>query len=187
VKCAVRYLRAQAATYHIDARRIGTWGCSRASYLGAMLGTTDAGAGLEGPFGFEDQSSRVQAVVVIDGIANWRTWLPTDRSSALSELDAKFGINTFDDPIIDHTSPITHISPDDPPFMVIVTESDNEAPPGGKSQMQELADALTAAGVRASFLVVKHAFHCFEGSTDSDPSPKELAGRIADFFDATLK
>jgi acetyl esterase/lipase len=187
VKCAVRYLRAKAGAYHVDPNRIGVWGCSRAGYLAALLGLTDADSKLEGPFGFEDQPSRVQAVVVMDGIANWRTWLPSDRTSALGELDAKFGINSFDDPIIDRTSPVTYISNDDPPFLIIVSESDNETLPGEKSQMQELYDALNAGGVAASWVVVKNAFHCFENSSNMDPSPKQMAQMVVDFFDRNLK
>ena len=36
----VRWLRAHAAEYHIDPKRVGVWGLSAGGHLVAMLGTT---------------------------------------------------------------------------------------------------------------------------------------------------
>ena len=65
-KCAIRHLRANAGIYHIDPNRIGAWGCSLGGSIAALLGLTNADAGLEGSSGFSDQSSRVKAVVARD-------------------------------------------------------------------------------------------------------------------------
>src|SRR5207253_7695708 len=67
VKCAVRYLRANAATYNIDPNRIGAWGTSAGGHLVALMGLAGPDAGLEGKGGNPDQSSRVQAVVDMFG------------------------------------------------------------------------------------------------------------------------
>lgn len=42
VKGAVRFLRANAATYNIDPTRIGSWGSSAGGHLSALLGTREA-------------------------------------------------------------------------------------------------------------------------------------------------
>ncbi len=39
VKCAIRYLRANAARFHIDPAEIGAWGQSAGGHLVALLGT----------------------------------------------------------------------------------------------------------------------------------------------------
>ena len=62
-KAAIRWLRANAAKYHIDADHIGVWGSSAGGHLVAMLGTTGNVKELEGTGGNLDQSSRVQCVV----------------------------------------------------------------------------------------------------------------------------
>src|SRR5262249_33812241 len=62
-KAAVRWLRANADRYALDARRIGAVGVSSGGYGVCMLGTTDVRDGYEGTGGNVEQSSRVQAVV----------------------------------------------------------------------------------------------------------------------------
>jgi acetyl esterase/lipase len=67
VKCAVRWLRANAGRYAIDGERIGVIGGSAGAHLALMLGMTEAKDGLEGDGGHPEQSSSVQAVVDICG------------------------------------------------------------------------------------------------------------------------
>jgi acetyl esterase/lipase len=62
VKCAIRYLRASAATYGIDTTRIGAWGGSAGGHLVSMLGTAGPSAGYD-VGQYLDQSSAVQTVV----------------------------------------------------------------------------------------------------------------------------
>ena len=47
VKAGVRHLRANAATYGIDARRMGTWGTSAGAHLATLLGTSGPAARFE--------------------------------------------------------------------------------------------------------------------------------------------
>ena len=47
-KAAVRWLRANAATYHFDPDHIGAWGHSAGGHLAALLGTSGGVAELEG-------------------------------------------------------------------------------------------------------------------------------------------
>src|SRR6476660_6294538 len=60
VKCAVRYLRANAEKYGIDKNRLGAIGFSAGAHLSLLLGTMDAKDGLEGSGGNPEQSSKVQ-------------------------------------------------------------------------------------------------------------------------------
>ena len=62
-KAAVRWLRANAAKYGLDAGRVAAWGSSAGGHLVALLGTSGGIMELEGGLGNADQSSRVQAVV----------------------------------------------------------------------------------------------------------------------------
>jgi acetyl esterase/lipase len=62
VKCAVRWLRAHAAEYHVDPDRIGAFGHSAGAHLVLMLAMCPASAGLEGEGGWNEFSSRLNAV-----------------------------------------------------------------------------------------------------------------------------
>ena len=70
VKCAVRYLRAHASDYNIDPDHIGAIGASAGGHLVALLGTADESAGWD-VGKYLEQSSRVQAVISLAGIADF--------------------------------------------------------------------------------------------------------------------
>src|SRR6185369_3788950 len=81
VKCAVRYLRANASKYNLDARYIGAIGASAGGHLVALLGTTDQTAGWD-TTEYLDQSSRVQAVVTLAGFSDFTR--PVDEAAAMA-------------------------------------------------------------------------------------------------------
>ena len=62
-KAAVRWLRANAAKYHIDPERIGVTGGSAGGHLAQFLGVTTGVKEFEGDGGNPDQSSKVSCVV----------------------------------------------------------------------------------------------------------------------------
>lgn len=177
VKCAIRYLRANAKQFNIDPNQIGAFGCSRGAHLAAMIGVTDASAGMEGDFGFADQSSRVQAVVMFDGIADFRTNYANDPN----ELQQVHGISSFDDPLIAQLSPITFASSDDPAFLLIASEDVH-----WQDQAKMLADALTAQGVSATYLQAEGASHC-QWALSGPHTVENMAQIIGDFFEKILK
>ena len=65
-RCAVRWLRANAAKYHVDPAHIGAWGNSAGGHLALLLGMMPPEApDKQEPYA--DQSSQVQAVVSDSG------------------------------------------------------------------------------------------------------------------------
>src|SRR5205807_6120750 len=62
-KAAVRWLRANAAKYHIDPERVGVTGGSAGGHLAQFLGVTADVKEFEGDGGNPEQSSRVACVV----------------------------------------------------------------------------------------------------------------------------
>ena len=68
LKAAIRWMRANAKTYHIDTNRIATVGFSAGGQLSALLGNTGDNPKLEGAIGTLGHSSKVNAIVDIDGI-----------------------------------------------------------------------------------------------------------------------
>ncbi len=180
VKCAIRFLRANASKYGIDPTRIGAWGESAGGHLVALLGVTDSSAGLEGSGGYADQSSRVQAVVDMFGPSDL-TALP-GQSQLLEQV---FGTSNPESEALKRASPITYVSKDDPPFLILHGEMDDVIP---LSQSQILYDRLVSAGVPATLVVVKNSGHVFVPvGGPITPTRAELTKMVADFFDSYLK
>lgn len=67
----MRWLRAHADEYHVDAKRVGIIGGSAGGTLATFVGVTNGMAEFEGPGGGLGQSSEVQVVVDIDGSVNF--------------------------------------------------------------------------------------------------------------------
>ncbi len=181
-KAAIRWLRANAAEHGLDGRRIGAWGSSAGGHLVALLGTSGDVNDLEGQAGNLDQSSRVQAV------ADW--FGPTDftRMSAFpSRMDHDApgspesrligGAIQENKDKVARANPITYVTADDPPFLIMHGDQDELVP---LNQSELLFDALRKAKVDATFFVVKGAGHGF------GPNPAAM-GAVADFFERHLK
>lgn len=82
-------------------------------------------------------------------------------------------------------SPVTHVSPDDAPFLLVVEEDDGIVLP---EQSRRLHRRLRDAGVESSLLIVGNAGHDLEPTDGpTDPSPDVINSRLADFFDRYLR
>ena len=178
VKCAIRFLRANAAHFNLNPNKIGAWGHSAGGHLVSLLGTTTADAGFEGDGQCRDQSSRVQAVVDMCGRADLRG-MPQDKAANV------FGVQDGSVHLLEHASPITFVSKDDPPFLILHGDKDNIVP---LRASEEFYERLKAAGVPARLVVVKNADHSFQPVDGTmSPTRAELTKMIADFFDQYLK
>ncbi len=146
VQRAVRWIRANAAKYHVDPDHIGAFGHSAGAQLGALLGMEDTRDNSDAALA--KYSSRVQAVVDVSGPADFTT--PRDRGAGF--LSAFFGgdyaqnAKTWQD-----ASPAFHVSKSDSPFLIVHGTGDQQVP---IAQSEELADKLKQAGVPVRFVTV---------------------------------
>ncbi len=183
VKCAVRYLRAHAATYHLDPNTIGMYGASAGGHLAALLGLADDKLWVEPDAEYADQSNRVQAVVDLYGPSDMTQVFP----GASGLIDERvFGAASKRDRRLAAASPVAYVSPGAPPFLLIHGEQDDLVP---LSQGEELYGRLKEAGNRVQLVVVKNAGHVFipVAGNAIDPSRGQITQIIADFFDCALK
>ncbi len=175
VKCAVRSLRAHASEYNLDPNRIGVWGGSAGGHLAALLGTADESAGFD-VGEYLEYSSRVQAVVDMFGPADLTVPFPGGYESARPV----FG--NFDAAL---ASPVTYVTADDPPFLILHGEKDALVP---MEQSEILLAALQSVGVRAQLVRVVNANHSFKPDGGPiNPSRKEIAQLVVAFFEQMLK
>lgn len=182
IKCAVRYLRAHSAEYHLDPDRIGALGASAGGHLVALLGTADTAAGWD-VGEYLDQSSRVQAVVTVSGLSDFTR--PIEGGVSM-EIYFTFGALAGDtDPRMAAASPITYITPDDPPFLIIHGDKDGVVP---VEQAKVLYERLTQAGVPATLVIVQGAGHDLKepNGQPTVPTAEEISATILAFLKKNL-
>ena len=183
-KAAVRWLRANATTYHIDPDHIGAWGHSAGGHLAALLGTSGGVAELEGAGDNSTFSSRVQAVCDMSGPSDILQFYET-----VSSLNngpgrrAKVAVEQFLGGSVEQNrakaiaaSPITYVSKDNAAFLIIHGENDMSIP---VSQSEVFVDKLKAAGVDATLEIARGRGH--------GVGAPNYAGEIIGFFDKHLK
>jgi acetyl esterase/lipase len=182
VKCAVRYLRANASAYNLDPGRIGAFGESAGGHLTAMLGLAGQSAGFDGGPGYSDQSSRVQAVVDICGPTDFTNYTMNSSIQGLTNFVA--GVAT-ERSSLDGASPVSYVDKDAPPFLIIHGEKDPLVP---FYQSQTLYDRLISAGARATLIPVKNAAHVYMPASTQplSPSVPQIQADIVGFFEHTL-
>jgi acetyl esterase/lipase len=183
-RAALRFLRANAAKYNIDPKRVGVWGGSAGGHLVALLGTAGDVTKWDRVGGHADQSARVQAVCDYYGPANFDVETMPGGSKGPDSPVGKLLGGPVDERKEEarQASPVHYISADDPPFLILHGEDDKTV---SIEQSELLESALKKAGVEATFVRVKNAGHGFRPG--SDPSPEQIRDLVVAFFDKHLK
>jgi acetyl esterase/lipase len=206
-KCAVRFLRANAAKYHIDPDKIGVWGASAGGHLVAMLGLTNGIAEFEGDGGWNDTSSQVQAVCDWFGPTDLVKWIkieqffgnnpamckllgfyfdPPTMDKWARTLDADpgltrlLGVPPLDDPKrAQWINPVAYVeqSTTTPPFLIMHGDHDPWVP---YQQSIELADALDKKGNDVTLRILLNSGH------STGHFATGWADEVKAFFDRTL-
>jgi acetyl esterase/lipase len=176
-KAAVRWLRANAASQHVDPARIGVMGASAGGHLALFLGVTAGVRMFEGE-GNLDQSSDVSCVVSFSGPSDF-TKSYGKSVDAHEVLPLFFGGNLQEKPK-EHVvgSPLYWVTPQAPPTLCIHGTKDDYV---AHEQAVWIVDRLKAAGVDARLRSFEGAGHGLRGD-DARTADQEMIA----FFNAHL-
>jgi acetyl esterase/lipase len=192
VKAAIRWIKANAKKYNLNADKLAVWGGSAGGHLAAMAGTTGDVKELEDlSMGSETSSSRVHAVVDWFGPINFNTMDDqfkvsgkgradhNNTNSPESELVGKKITEATD--LVKRANPATYITKDDPPFFVEHGTADHLVP---TEQSIEFSKALEKVLGKE-----KVTLQLLEGAGHGTPhfSTQENLNRVFNFLDKLLK
>jgi acetyl esterase/lipase len=180
---AVRFVRHHAQRYGIDPEQIGAIGGSSGGHLVSMLGVLDGAGDPEAESPIDRLSAKVQCVV-----ARAAPFLfePGQREVRVLFLNAILRPDTHPGSLearrAREASPVTHVSPGDPPFLLIHGEADDTVPIRFSEAMYA---ALRQAGVPVRLRRVPGAGHGPGMLADPEGGPDLLAEIVA-WFDEHL-
>ncbi len=116
LKALIRWMRANAKTYHLDQRKLATMGFSSGGQLAALVGTTNGLSAFEDSGENRNHSSDVQAIIDVDGILAFKHPESEEGAVAASWLGGTYEEKpkTWLD-----ASPLSHVNKKTPPALFI--------------------------------------------------------------------
>ena len=183
LKAAIRWMRGNAGKFNIDPKKIAVYGCSAGGELAAFLGTTGDMKKFEGSLGDLHQSSRVQAVIDIDGVLDFTDPAESAKDTVPEKPSAGkawFGASFKERPDLwREASPINYIGEKTAPILFV-----NSSIPRYHAGRDEGIAELNALGIYSEVHTIPdtpHPFWLFHPWFD------ETVGYILKFLDKTLK
>jgi acetyl esterase/lipase len=192
VQRAVRFVRANADTYRIRGDKVGAAGGSSGGYGAAMAGVLDGTGEPDDADPVNRHSGKVQAVVAL--------YAPFDLVMQITQSEARgvpeallVGAWARPDTLptaaevkrLMTASPVTHVTADDPPFLLLHGDADTAVPMNQSAQMEA---ALKKAGIEARFMTVPGGRHGNNfGLQPGDPQLPDDVGDAARWFDRYLR
>jgi acetyl esterase/lipase len=165
VRDAVRWLRAEGASYGLQTTALALWGSSAGGHLAALAAVTarhtidriQAVVDGYGPTDF----LRADAQALPGGIPHAVADSPESELLGAALADA-------DPSLLRASNPIAHVSPNAPPFLILHGTADLLVPPG---QSELLHDALVASGVESTLCLIDGAGHAFLNGGEFERRP----------------
>lgn len=171
---ALRWITENSLILNIDADHIATLGDSAGGHLAAMMGLTCS----------NPQEPHIAAVVAYYGVYDMTVLLSRDHLARENPINQLLGDTPDIDQAAKDASPITHVHPGAPPFLLVHGLDDSVVP---VEQTRALAAALTAVGVPVETLYVKGADHLLLGLTGPiDPPLLDADNRVLSFLRCRL-
>ena len=172
-KTAVRFVRANAERFNIDTDAIGVWGTSAGGHLSSLLGTTGDVDEFNHRGEWQQYSSKVQAVCNCSGPSDLNAMGDNIKMLLENLIGKKISAGKAE---LEYCSPISYISPADPPFLLIHGLKDDIVP---YSQSENFYSILKSSGVDAELKLCDNMGHELQYTT--------YFKDIIAFFESNLK
>lgn len=206
VKAAIRWLKANAAQYHLDPARGMTMGQSAGGHLAALAAVSCGVAAFEpparsvpdapnvetaasSPEGADDVSDCVQGAVAWFGVYDFVTaYRPSAANASVPGVTELF-LGCHDGPCpedrLRYASPANYVDSRDPPILLMHGTDDQTVSP---AQSKEFESVLRGVGVPTQLVMMPGVGHSWIGQT---PEATHNASRKAlqlsvDFIEATI-
>jgi acetyl esterase/lipase len=194
---SVRYIRYHAKDYGVDPDRLGIYGASSGGHLALLQAMAGDAGNPEAKDPIERVSSRVQAAGVLRPPTDFLNYGKPGESAMGRGLLGRFqpifefleqnpetkAFERVGDParieaIARAVSPVTHVTADDPPTLIIHGAIDKLVP---IQQAELIVGKLRSVGVEAKVIAKPGIGH------GTFPNQQEDVARIADWFDIHLR
>ena len=175
VRRAVRYVRHHAKQWGVDPNRLGVHGGSAGGHLSLVLATASDSGDPSAEEPFMRESNRVQSVVAYYPPVDLRQMA---RGAVPATPDQRFPALNFEKDKAPEISPILHVSPDDPPTLLIHGDADKTV---NISHSQIMYKALQEHRIKSNFITLPGAGHGFR---DADAEKAQAA--LVAWFQETL-
>jgi acetyl esterase/lipase len=179
VRRAVRFVRHNAARSGLDADRLGAYGGSAGGHLALMLGTASDNGNPSASEEFLRSSNRVASVVAYYPPVDLRPLARGPNPPKDGSVLDRFPALNFDREKGPDYSPLVHVTPDDPPTLLIHGDKDALVPVSNSHIMHE---ALQKNKVESKMIVIEGAGHGFRG-----PDADRAMAALVDWFERTLR
>ena len=184
VQRAVRFIRFHAERYAIDPERIGAIGGSSGGHLVSMLGVLDGEGDPKAESEIDRVSAKVQCVVARATPSDFTAALTGSGASSLllgARVRAGADPASLEMQIARKASPITHVTADDPPVLLVHGDMDDIVP---YDLSVKFAERLSQAGVASKLIRVHGARHGpgFPGADD----PPDIGAWAGEWFETHL-
>ena len=158
VQRAVRYIRFHAKRYGIHADQIGAIGGSSGGHLVSMLGLLNGDENRPDQDPVNRVDAKVQCVIACETPSDFLEYDGGDHFLGV-RLKERQRPHTIEYHIALDASPVSHISPDDPPMLLVHGDADEDVPFSlSESMFQKLQDK----GVKTQLIRVRGGQHAFQ-------------------------
>lgn len=176
-KAAIRFLRANADQYQLDASRILAWGHASGGHLAQMLAATNGNPSAEDrAMGHGETSSEVQGVASWYGVSDITAMAPGSRDAA----DGLLGYPAYQGETGLEASPVARVDDDFPPILLVHGTNDQVIPFEQSARMAIRVNAATGREQARLNLLING------GHGDSHIARPEVMADSLDFVDTIL-
>jgi acetyl esterase/lipase len=162
LRCALRWIRANAARYNLDPDRGAALGVSAGGHLAELLGLAPNATKLDGPCSVTGPMAAIKAVVAYAGPSDFRQ---STLFTPLSLIDVTAMLGGIPENVPSRAalaSPVTHASTGDPLALLVHGLIDSTVP---STHSSKLKTGLNKVGVGATYIPVQGVGHSIQPLT----------------------